>query len=280
MNKMFKQSLLASLLFSTALYSGEIGLNFGAHDMIVANIDTPEFNGGNSHTLGINVGIFAQHTTPHGFNVYTSLDGYLDFDKDHLDPNHIPLWYKFLFELNGPLYKINENLLLQWHVEMKNKINTVSSIEREVKQLLGAKLEYKNDRIDISLKALTGFFYLEIDDDAPLPAGYIRRDLGNGTSSISLMLDTEFKLTQDLLLKASAQNWSSVGVGSGWLEHEFIEDLSYSSDAWLKDSRMHLNVDTTIYNLEPYYRADLGVPVLPWDNDTLVRAYMSIPWDL
>jgi len=32
--------------------------------------------------------------------------------------------------------------------------------------------------------------------------------------------------------------------------------------------------------MDVYYRPDLGVPAVPWDNDTLVRLYMTIPWNI
>ena len=273
-------TLLLTTLLSTTAYSADLGLTFGAHDMFVSNIDTPEFDGGTSHTLGANLGVFATHTTARDIKINGTLDFYLDHDKDHLDPDHIPVWYKFQFDIDGPIYQISEGLSLRWLLEMKNKINTVSSIEREVKQFLGADVEYESSSVYIALKAYSGFFYLEIDDDAPEPYGYERKDLGNGTSAISLMLDTRFKITEALLVKASLQNWSSTGVGSSWLENELVVDVSYSTEQWIKGSRVHLNIDAIKYNLDPYYRADLGVPVLPWDNDTLIRAYMSIPWKI
>jgi len=274
------RTLLLTPLLAGNLHAADIGLSFGAHDMMVSNIDTPEFDGGTSHTLGADLGLFANHETERGIRIDAVLDFYLDRDTDHLDPDHIPFWYKFRFDVDGPLYQINQKITLRWLIEMKNKINTVSSIEREVKQFLGADIEYKSSDLYIALKGYSGFFYLEIDDDAPAPYGYERRDLGNGTSAISLMLDTRFNLTEALLLKASIQNWSSVGVGSSWLQNEFIVDLSYSTDQWIKGSKVHLNIDAIKYNLDPYYRADLGVPVLPWDNDTLVKSYMSIPWKI
>ena len=56
--------------------------------------------------------------------------------------------------------------------------------------------------------------------------------------------------------------------------------MNYATDSWIKRSKLHLRATHTQYNIDVFYREDVGIPVLPWDNDTLVRAYMSLAWGI
>lgn len=273
--------LLAFGLFLTTpqLHAAEWGLSFGAHDMMVADIDTPEFNNGNSHTYGLNLGIFADQMTDSGILIQGSGEMFLDFDSDKLDPDHIPLWFKVRLMADGTIYSVNCLFGFHWLVDIRAKQNTVSGIENDMKQFIGLGLAYDNGTVHLALNGYGGFYYLEIDDDTPYTYGYERRDLGHGTDAVSVMAEATVALGGDFQLYGRLQRWSSVGVASSWLENESILELRYDADAWVSLSHLNLKIDHTRYNLEPYYRSDLGVPVLPWDNDTLIQAYMTIPWE-
>ena len=54
--------------------------------------------------------------------------------------------------------------------------------------------------------------------------------------------------------------------------------MNFNTPSLASDSKLHVRVTHTRYNLDGYYREDLGRPVLPWDNDTLIRVYLSLPW--
>ena len=170
---------------------------------------------------------------------------------------------------------------LKWHVDFRNKQNTASGIEREINNFYGLGLDFNNEKTHFAINGYGGFYYLEIDDDAPREyAGYDREDLDNGTSAVSILLEGSVKLSDKFTLAGSAQNWTSLGVGRSWLQHELMAEISYNSDSWVVNSTFHLSILYNQYNLDGYYREDLGKPVLPWDNDTLIRAYLSVPLKL
>jgi hypothetical protein len=286
---MTKKLLLALGLSTFTLQSGEtdIGITYGFHDMFVSNITPSSLHeGGTSHTLGVNTSFFIEHRTDNNIVFGGISEIYFDHDKDHLDPDHIPIWFKFNIYADGPLIRMTDNFNFMWHLNFQNKQNTTSGIEREIKNMYGFGLDYTPDSFHIALNAYAGFFYLEIDDDAPIQYSetqtkqYQRNDLGLGTSSISVKLESSWNMTNNFTILGHVQNWSSTGVGSGWLENEYVAEINYDTDGWIKRSKLHLRATHTQYNIDVFYRPDVGVPVLPWDNDTLVRAYMSIAWGI
>jgi len=286
---MTKKLLLSLGLSTLSLSAGEtsIGLSYGFHDMFVTDITPSTLHaGGTSNTLGVNTSFFVEHVTDGKIHVGGDSEIYFDRDKDHLDPDHIPIWFKFNAFAYGPLLTMTDSLSFQWHIDMRNKQNTTSGIEREIKNMYGIGFDYHPDSFHMALNAYTGFFYLEIDDDAPIEFSqtqttpYKREDLGIGTSAISLMLDMSWNMTENFTILGYAQNWSSTGVGSGWLENEYMLEMNYATDGWIKKSKLHLRATHTQYNIDVFYKPEVGVPVLPWDNDTLVRAYMSIAWGI
>ena len=54
-----------------------------------------------------------------------------------------------------------------WTADLNTRINTVSSIEREIQALPALRVAYKGDSLQASAKAGAGYFFFEIDDDAP-----------------------------------------------------------------------------------------------------------------
>ena len=280
---MTKKLLLALGLTAVSLQADktDIGISYGLHDMFVTNI-TPSslHSGGTSHTLGLNVGFFVERTTDSDIHIGGGVDVYLDHDKDHLDPDHIPIWFKFKVFSYGPIYTMTDSLSFQWLVDLRNRQNTASGVEREIKNMYGIGFDYSPNSFHLALNTYGGFFYLEIDDDAPSQyANYDRDALGLGTTAVSFMLDTRWDMTENFTILGYAQNWSSVGIGKGWLENEFVAEINYATDGWIDKSKLHLRATHTQYNIDKFYKEDIGIPILPWDNETLVRAYMTIPWE-
>jgi len=122
MIKTIKLSTISAMLlvgFSTSLNAYEWGMTAGAHDFVVQGIvdDTAadSISAGDSHTLGVNVGVYIDHTTDSGIYIGAKAEAFLDHDKDELDPDHIPLWFKFMVDVNGPMIKFNENHMFKWH---------------------------------------------------------------------------------------------------------------------------------------------------------------------
>jgi len=284
MVKNLSKNILITINLSTlslAAHAVETGITIGAHDFVVTDI-TPSsiYDGSTSNTFGINAGAFIKHTTASDIVLGGTADFFLEHSPDHLDSDHFPLWYKFHVYGSGPIDELSEVTTLKWLVDFKNKQNTASGVEREIKIFYGLGLDFTNEKSHLALNGYGGFYYLEIDDDAPREyAGYDREDLDDGTSAVSIMLEGSVKLSDNFTFAGSATNWTSLGVGSNWLENELMAEINYNSDNWVKNSTFHLKVLYTLYNLDGYYREDLGKPVLPWDNDTLIRAYMSIPWE-
>lgn len=274
--------LLLSTLFllTMNLRATEAGLSFGAHDFIVSNINTPEFNNGDSHNFGVNFGIFVNHTTPSGIVLKADAEIFFEQNKDNLDPDHAPIWSKINFSGDGPIYNMSDNFSIRWLVDLQNRKNTLSAVELELKQFYGVGIDYNNGLVHLALNGYSGFFYLEIDDDVPVSFGYNTEDLSNGTSAVSLMLDGSIKLTQNFELSGYLQNYSNISTGRERLENQFMVKVSYDTGALIDLSKVHLKVEHTQYNFDVYFRDDIGVPVLPWDNDTLLQAYVTIPWKL
>jgi len=271
--------LIALAVLAPSAYATEWGITFGAHDFVVSDINTPAFNyGDNSHTLGVNGGIFAEHLTESDILLKGNADIFLDLDRDKLDPDHLPIWYKIHLLANGALYHFSPGFGLHWLVDFRIKENTVNGIEKDMKQFFGVNVAYDNSVFHLALNGYGGFYYLEIDDDVPAQYGYERRDLGNATNAVSVLLESSVRFGRSFQLFGSAQNWSSVNSQSGWLQNQYIVLLRYHSGNWIDESSLNLKIEHTKYNLDPYYRPELGAPILPWDNDTLVQGYMSIPW--
>lgn len=121
--------LLTSALFlSGSLSAFDIDARVGVHDFVVTDIknDSPNdgIEAGTSHTLGLNIGIIARHTTPSNIHFLAKAEAFLDRDRDHLDPDHIPVWFAFLLDVDGEVYKLDQNNRFKWYVLMDNKQNT------------------------------------------------------------------------------------------------------------------------------------------------------------
>jgi len=286
---MTKKLLLALGLTTLSLQASEtdIGLTYGFHDMFVSNITPSSLYGGStSHALGVNTGFFIEHRMDNDVVLGGSEEIYFDHDVDHLDPDHIPIWFKFNIYADGPLIRMTDSFNFMWHLNFQNKQNTTSGIEREIKNMYGLGLDYSPSSFHLAFNAYAGFFYLEIDDDAPIlysanqTPTYKRNDLGHGTSSVSFKLESSWNMTKNFTILGHVQNWTGTGVGSDWLENEYAAEINYATDGWIKRSKLHLSATHTQYNIKTYYRGDVSIAVLPWDNDTLVRAYMSIAWGI
>ena len=277
----FYSKLLASTLLcliSLSVNAYERGVNFGISDYIVTDINpNPIYSDSTSQTLGINAGVFFKHTFVEDIIVGGSADFFLEHDRHHLDSDHFPLMHRIQLYSFGPIRKTSKDL--RWLVDVRDKENTVSGIEREIKIFFGAGINSNNESSHIAFNIYTGFFFLEFDDDVPEEyAGYERLDLDDGTPALSAMIEGSTKLSDRFTFSGSATNWSTMEGGTEWLENEFMAEINYASDDWIKDSVVHFSILHTHYNLAIHYRENLGKPILPWDKDVLVRLYVSFPW--
>lgn len=271
------------LMFYTSLSAMNFEASIGAHDFIVSDIknDTPTdgISAGTSNTFGINAALYLKHQTQNNIKFLAKAEVFLDHDKDHLDPDHIPVWFDFFLDINGPVYNINENNIFLWYVAMDNRQNTVSCIEREVRQHLGIGYEYTKNGFIIDLNVYAGFYYIEIDDDTPVARGYTRQDTDDGEASNVLELKAQYEFNQDWLLYAEAKRYSA-NMGMDKLEDNVEVHLTYKGNSFLGDGEtLNLKVKYTKYDFDRFYRNDIGLPIVPFDNDTLVQVYLTLPVD-
>ena len=272
----------ASLMLSSALSAQEWGISAGMHDFVVQNIvnDHPKdgISSGDSHTLGLNVGMYFNHTNDYDVNFSAKGEAFLDYDKDDLDPDHIPVWFKFVLGANGPMITFNDNHSFKWYVVMDNKQNTVSCIEREIRQNYGVGYDLKAGGFTLDLNMYLGFYYIEIDDDTPVNRGYSREQTDDGEASHMFELAMSYEFNKHWYVEGSYKNYST-NAGSQRLETDYIALLSYKSDWWGKGTSLNLNVEYNDYDFSRFTDASVGVPILPFDNDLLVQAYVTIPFN-
>jgi hypothetical protein len=270
----FKSVLLVLALAATPAFAMEWTYSWGLHDYIVPDVD--------SHTFGINGTAQFTHTTASGTQYAGAFDLFLDNDKDDLDPDHIPIWWRLNFQSKRGLSEISSNLNLDFLFDFRTKVNTVSSVERQIKAMPGIVLAYDTGSFHASVTGLGGFYFLEIDDDVPDERGYTREDYRNPTGAFSLMADASFALGKSMRLGGSIQQWHD---GDTWLENQYVASLRYDTDSWRAHSALILSVEFTEYNLDIYYPSSLGnpptvpyLPILPWDDDIFVRFSFNSFW--
>lgn len=270
--KHYKPLLLLTWGFTLPLYAADWKMNLGAHDFFVAQE--------NSHTFGAGIGFFVSHTTSNDILLSANFDTFLDVDVDQLDEDHIPIWFTSKLLSKGAITALSENTSLNWLMTFDSKTNTVSSIEQQFKVMPGLNLEYSSSAFSIGSALLAGYYFLEIDDDVPKQRGYSRHDLQNKSAAISLSADIRFALTESLQMTAYVQQWHD---GDIWLENQYAISLSYNSNLWITDSKIIVSAEHTKYNLDPYDNQSQNAPdyqpILAWDNDTMIRAYINFPLD-
>ncbi|HEY4370083.1 MAG TPA: hypothetical protein VGN07_22825 [Steroidobacteraceae bacterium] len=239
--------------------------SIGIHDFIVADAD--------SHTYGLNVSASIDKRTAAGRHWVGSFDLFLDRDKDDLDPDHIPIWWQVHLGTDGDWWR-SDAMHVGWSVDINTRMNTVSSIERQITALPKLVAGYDGTGLRTSLQAGAGWFFLEIDDDVPRTRGYDRDDFRNSELAYTLAADATVRLGTSWSVFGQAQQW--------WDSHEWLQtvfraavqmDAGHSS----KGSEFALSADYNKYNLEVYSHPDL-LPILPWDDDLMIRLSFSKSW--
>jgi hypothetical protein len=273
--------LLSSLLLATSLSAVDFTLSVGVHDFVVSDIKndvaTDGINAGTSHTLGLNTAIYLTHKMENGISILAKAEAFLDHDTDHLDPDHIPVWFDFLIDIDGPIYSINENDSLKWYVLMDNRQNTVSCIEREVRQHIGIGYEHIMGNLILDFNAYAGFYYIEFDDDTPVARGYNRQPTDDGEASNVLEIKGKYDFNQNWSLYAKAKRYAA-NTGMEKLEDNLEALLTYKGKEFLSEgASLNLKVKYAKYNLDRFFVPATGVAIVPFDNDTLIQAYITLP---
>lgn len=273
--------IVLAWMIGVSVYAFDFRANFGVHDFIVPNIknDTPHdgIYAGTSHTLGLNTGLSVEHHISK-VNIFAKIDVFLDHDKDKLDPDHIPVWFDSLVDIDGLMYQLNSQNSLQWFLLMDNKQNTVSSVERQVRQHVGIGYNYRNGGFSFEGNLYAGFYFLELDDDTPVNRGYVRgRKLDMGEASHMFDIQFNYDMTPKLYMGAQAKMYRA-NTGSDELENDLEFKMRYKTSAILVDgATMNLHIRYCKYNLDNFYDPDVGRAPLPFESEILVRAYVGIP---
>jgi hypothetical protein len=287
MKQIIQSSAISAMILlgaSSSLSALDWGMTAGAHDFVVQDIvnDTPNdgLSAGDSHTLGLNVGVYLEHTTDYGIYLGAKAEAFLDYDKDELDSDHIPVWFKFYLDANGPMIKFNENHMFKWYVLMDNRQNTVSCVEREVRQHIGVGYNLQAGGFTLDANAYAGFYYIEIDDDTPVSRGYNRQQTDDGEASNVLELEMSYAFAHNWYVYGGVRHYSA-NAGFEKLETDYQALLSYKTDWWGKGTSLNLNIEYNDYDLSRFtvVNSDTqGLPILPFENDMLVQAYVTIPF--
>jgi len=236
---------------------------FGVHDFSVPDV--------NSHTYGVTAGMGIDRQTKRGMHLVGSFDLYADRDKDDLDPDHIPIRWDVHLGSDGKLWQ-GDHAYLGWTADFNTRMNTVSSVEREMTALPAILGKYDGNIFQPSLKAGAGWFFLEIDDDVPKTRGYDRSDFRNSTFAYSVAGDLTIKLGSCCKLYGQAQEWRDSDV---WLQTQYGAAFHVSAGDWMKGGELVLSADVYEYNLDVYQRP--GEPViLPWNDDLLVKLIFKL----
>ena len=282
LQKKLKLSFLVSvILFSSISSALDFEASVGVHDFMVSDIKNDVaadgISSGTSNTLGVNAAIYVSHQTKNNIKFLAKAEAFLDRDKDHLDPDHIPVWFDFLLDVNGPIYTLSDRSSFKWYILMDNKQNTVSCIEREVRQHIGAGYEYTNGGLTLDFNLYAGFYYIELDDDTPYARGYTRQDTDDGEASNVIEFEAKYNFNKNWSLYGNIKRYAA-NTGGERLEDNIETLLTYKGSDFLSDgATVNLKVKYTQYDFDRFYRPEIGVPILPFDNDTLIQAYVTLP---
>lgn len=238
----------------------------GVQDFIVHDVD--------SHTYGLSGRAAIDTQTESGLHLVGSLDLFYDHDKDHLDPDHIPIRWDVHLGTDQELAQA-ARMHVGWAADVNTRMNTVSSIEREITALPEIAGWYEGDYLRTGLKAGAGWFFLEIDDDAPRLRGYDRDDLRNSTLGYTVAADAAIKIGAYCKLSGMVQEWRD---SHEWLQSQYEAAFDVDTGKWIKDSDIELRADYYEYNLDPYQRTDTSLAALGWNDDLLVRLSYKTRW--
>ena len=122
-----------------------------------------------------------------------------------------------------------------------------------------------------------GFYYIEIDDDTPVARGYSRQDTDDGEASNLFELKMAYKFSKDLQLSGYARQYSA-NMGMENLERNYELLVAYRGFDYLSEkSTLNFEVKHTEYNLERFLKNPPAIPILPFDNETLIQATLTLP---
>ena len=261
----FKKSLLFIIL-NTALFPNSFNLeySYGLHDFVVQ---------GESHTVGINAGMYAKYITSTSAHHNASFEIFAEYDEKEQDPDHIPVWFRANYRFSTILMKQDETFNLNAIVDFDWKMNTVSSVEQYLKSGLGLEFAIKEGSLQLATKILGGAYYLEIDDDVPLSNDFERSDLDVGyKAAVMYGASMLWDISKDISLGVELEEWNEKGK---WLErYAYIELIEKKKE----EIYVVFSLEKTTYNLSNFRQDDREI--LPWNQDILFKivGYFPLNW--
>ena len=261
-------------LFLAAAASGSGAADWrysvGVHDFFVPDVD--------SHTYGLNGSVSVDDRTNSGRHLFGSFEAFWDGDKDHLDPDHVPIWWQLHLGSDGDFWR-GSRVRIGWTANIDTRMNTVSSIERQITALPAFVGGYDGGVVQASLEAGIGWFFLEIDDDAPQKQGYDRSNLRNTTFAYAATAKVALRLGESWAISGRARQWWD---SRRTLESQYQAALRMDASNWLgggsiKQPALVLSADYYRYNLDVYNRPS-PPPVLRWDDDLMIRLSLEAKW--
>jgi hypothetical protein len=263
----------AALFFASAASGGlaaDWRYGVGVHDFVVPDVD--------SHTYGLNGSVSVDKRTDSGRHLFGSFDIFWDRDKDHLDNDHIPIWWQSHLGSDGDFWRANR-MRVGWTADFNTRMNTVSSIERQITALPAVVGGYDGRILQASLEAGAGWFFLHLDDDAPRERGYDRSALRNSTFAYAVTAKLAFKLGKSWTISGRARTWWD---SDRTLESHYQALLRVDASGWIgggamKQPALVLSADYYKYNLDVYNLPN-APPVLPWDDDLMIRLFLEAKW--
>ncbi|HEX3139283.1 MAG TPA: hypothetical protein VHQ87_04480 [Rhizobacter sp.] len=263
----------AALFFALAASSGMAAdwrYSLGIHDFSVPDVD--------SQTWGLNGSVSVDQRTDSGQHYFGSFELFWDHDKDHLDPDHIPIWWQLHLGSDGDFWR-DDRMRLGWTANIDTRMNTVSSIERQITALPAFVAGYDGPVFQASVEAGAGWFFLEIDDDAPRERGYDRTNLRNETFAYAATAKLAVKLGESWTLSGRARHWWD---NDQTLETQYQAALRVDASSWMggfsvKQPALVLSADYYKYNLDVYSDPNRP-PVLSGNNDLMIRLAFEAKW--
>ena len=231
----------------------------GVHNMEVRDVS--------SSTYGLTGHAEVDDMTPAGRHRFAYFDVYVDHDQDHLDPDHIPIWWQTDLGIDGRFFTGERKMFVGWEVVQDTRMNTVSSIERQLHLLPAVTAGFAGDTIDLSLKTGIGYNFLEIDDDAPRLRGYDRTNLRQTGSAGAFAADAAFRIGQSWQVFGHGEEWRD---SDDWIQTQYATGFRVAADRWGKGSQVAFSVEYNEYNLDRYSTPGLP-PVLGWDDDLMYK---------
>ena len=226
-----------------------------------------------TNTYGVGAGLKGEYETARGIRLKLLLTTTIDIDNDHLDSDHIPVWFKSYLKAEKDFFTFSPGIRLLGTGDLEHKMNTVSSIEQSADLMAGLKLQFENQWGELFAKFGAGGYYLEIDDDLPREySDYAREDLSNSEFAWFQEYKGKLKFAEKFSISARYKNFRS------------MDNLSLETRKEIKLTyRFHparqfvLKAEKTWYNLDPFERSagDNGLEVLPFDKDTHYQAYVE-----